>query len=452
MAVSKVILNGTTLIDVTNDTVAANNLLSGETATGADGEAVTGAYVAPTFTTQSKSINPSESAQTVTPDTGYDGLSQVSVGAISSTYVGSGIARKSSSDLTVSGASVSAPAGYYAAAASKSISLGSITAPTITVDSTTGEISASTKCNAAGYVALNTTRSSSEQLDTQAATTITPSTSEQTAVAAGKYTIGNVKVQGDANLIPENIADSVTIFGVTGTHQGGGSSENWSWMGRNPVKIQEWEENLSFRDIGVDQWTWSSSATTLRAATSLSPSIQLDLNNYDYVYTARVYTPYYYSVSQQSNLKAIPIKFANSAYFCISHNYSTLAAIDSSTPNLVYSGGSFGNAFCVDYYNSSGSRITYTSTPYGVYSQSISGPTYSSTSSLTPSAEFKTLAIFIRGGTGYLSSNALTYIDYDKSITHIKYELWRVDVGTADVSVIRDQAVYLHNNGMEESL
>ena len=45
MAFSKIIFNGTTLMDVTQDTVAADNLLAGETATGADGQQVTGAYV-----------------------------------------------------------------------------------------------------------------------------------------------------------------------------------------------------------------------------------------------------------------------------------------------------------------------------------------------------------------------------------------------------------------------
>lgn len=50
MAYSKVILNGTTIMDVTQDTVAANNLLNGETATMNNGVRTTGAVVVPTKT------------------------------------------------------------------------------------------------------------------------------------------------------------------------------------------------------------------------------------------------------------------------------------------------------------------------------------------------------------------------------------------------------------------
>ena len=55
---------------------------------------------------------------------GYDGLSEVgvTVGAISSTYVGSGITQRSSADLTSSGLSVTAPSGYYSSNASVTLS------------------------------------------------------------------------------------------------------------------------------------------------------------------------------------------------------------------------------------------------------------------------------------------------------------------------------------------
>ena len=70
-----------------------------------------------------------------------------------------------------------------------------------------------------GYVPGGT-KSSTKQLTTQAAKTVTPGTTNQTAVASGRYTTGAVTVKGDANLKAENIAEGVSIFGVTGTFNG----------------------------------------------------------------------------------------------------------------------------------------------------------------------------------------------------------------------------------------
>ena len=287
MAVAKVILNGTTLIDTTQKTVTAASMLNGITALKNDGTDITGS-----------------------------------------------IASKTSSDLTASGDTITAPAGYYASSASKSVSSGTAGTPTATkgtvssnsvsvtpsVTNTTGYITGGTKTGtpvtvsaselvsgtktisasgttdvtnyasasvasgsastpattitanptisvssgglitasvsasqsvtptvSAGYVSSGTagtvsvSGSNTSQLTTQAAQTITPTTTNQT-IASGKYLTGTQTIEGIVctNLTAENIADGVTVkigtatdddsvASVTGTHSGGGGATTVSF-------------------------------------------------------------------------------------------------------------------------------------------------------------------------------------------------------------------------------
>jgi len=186
---------------------------------------------------------------------------------------------RSVSDLTVSGATVTAPAGYYAAAASKSVA--AMTLPTAISNTSSGtrkltvgrstntqyinipvgynstaayyQISAvangsatnsgsasgtsaslSTGTNTltlskavsitptvtAGYIssgtAGNVTVTLTANVTTKAAATITPGTSNQT-IAAGTYLTGTQTIAGDADLVAGNIKSGVNIFGVSGT-------------------------------------------------------------------------------------------------------------------------------------------------------------------------------------------------------------------------------------------
>lgn len=211
---------------------------------------------APSVQTQTKSATPSETAQTITPDSGYY-LSEVSVGAIPTTYVGSGIARRDSSDVDAGQVAgeyrVVTPVGYYESSVTKYVPNGSATAPA-TISGTEATVSAGTNTItltktvsvtptvSAGYVlngrAGNSSVSLTANVTTKAATTIHPSTSDQT-IASGTYLTGaqTIKAVTLSNLTADNIKSGVTVTvgdstdadcvaSVTGTYSGGGSTKN----------------------------------------------------------------------------------------------------------------------------------------------------------------------------------------------------------------------------------
>ena len=138
---------------------------------------------------QEKTITPTTSSQNITPDSGYDGLSKVTVNAM--------------------------PTATQAT-------------PAISVDSA-GKITASA-AQSAGYVSAGT-KTATQQLTTQAAKTVTPSKSSQTAVASGRYTTGAITVAAipssyitttDATATANDIVSSKTAYvngsKITGTN------------------------------------------------------------------------------------------------------------------------------------------------------------------------------------------------------------------------------------------
>lgn len=121
---------------------------------------------------QTKTVSPSTSSQNITPDSNYDGLSKVTVNAMPTGSL-NGISVNSNGLITSSVGT----SGYLPSGINKTL-----------------------------------------QLPTQGSTYIAPTSYSQIAVSNGKYTTGNIYVNGDNNLIPGNIRNGVSIFGVSGSY------------------------------------------------------------------------------------------------------------------------------------------------------------------------------------------------------------------------------------------
>lgn len=128
---------------------------------------------------QSKIVTPSTEQQIVTPDSGIDGLSKVTVNPMPG---------------------------------------GTMGAPTV---SSSGLITS--RIEAGGY--LNAGDSRTLQMSTRAGKTIVPATTDQVAIPARTYATGQITVKGDGNLVPGNIRNGVSIFNVLGTFAGDGNYE-----------------------------------------------------------------------------------------------------------------------------------------------------------------------------------------------------------------------------------
>ena len=210
-----------------------------------------GSGEAPDPVLQEKSITPTKQAQAVTPDTGYDGLSKVNVGAIPAEYIvpsgtvsitenGTHNVREVESvnvnvaapdpalqEKTVSPSTdvqeVTPDGGYDGLSKVTVNAMPTATQATPSINVSSDGLITASATQDAGYVDAGT-KSATEQLPIQAAQTITPGTADQT-IQAGQYLAGGQTIKGDANLIPANIAKGVSIFGVTGTMEAGGGDD-----------------------------------------------------------------------------------------------------------------------------------------------------------------------------------------------------------------------------------
>lgn len=254
---------------------------------------------------QSKTVTPSENTQTVNPDSSYDALSSVTVEAISNTYIGSSVTKKSAATYTPGTSDQSIASGQYlngtqtikgdsnltAANIKSGVKIFNVTGSyagsssggntpnlqtkTVTPSESTQTVSPDSGYDGLSKVTVNAISSTyiGSDVTKKSAATYIPKTTNQ-SIASGQYLSGTQTIKGDANLVAGNIKSGVSIFGVTGTYTGGGSSGG---SGNNNVEayaVTDTNPSVSFRrtDGAIKIWgygTMTSSGGWGQQTTSL---------------------------------------------------------------------------------------------------------------------------------------------------------------------------------------
>lgn len=230
---------------------------------------------------------------------------------------------------------------------------------------------------------------------------------------------------------------------VTVNVSGGG--DTWSWMGRNPVKLATMpKEHSTFRDLGFDQWTWSTSQSTLRAAQNYADSVSdVNLIDYDVVLVYKGYIHYDYG-DWTPVAAASEIAFVGQCYGIT--YYSNLSSLVTGTQSAASLGG--GSIGLGEYIYKSGGVKSFTNSGYGIYTSMVPNPSNSGTLSayvVTP----KKPVIYARGSTSYFSETAFQNLDFDVSYYELECEVWRVDHGTTyRSSPVEESRDILINGGL----
>lgn len=230
------------------------DLISSNIKDGVELFGITGTYTGEPIYFQSKEISPSETTTDVFPDTGYNGLSKVTVKGISQTYVGSKVPRVTAKTITPGTTDkIAIESGSYTNGTitvlgdtdlkSENIKTGvnifgidgsysgegfTLQEKSVNPTEQTQNITADSSYNGLSKVVVNpiSTTYVGSGVTRVNANVITPGTSEKTAAAANVYTNGIIKVAGDTDLTAGNIKSGVNIFGVDGSFTSNGTQSS----------------------------------------------------------------------------------------------------------------------------------------------------------------------------------------------------------------------------------
>lgn len=264
---------------------------------------------------QEKTVSPEETINTVTADSGYTGLSKVTVNAIPNTYIGSNITRLAATTYTPNTSDRTIASGTYLTGTQTIKGDSNLKSENIKSGVSIFGVSGTFVGNSSsGSGGINPTYTQTEK-------TWIPGTTNQT-IPAGTYCEGIQTIAGDVDLIDSNIKSGVTIFDVTGTYTG----PEGNVVPTTTLETTTWTPTTSAQTIAAG--TYCEGTQTIAAIPSdyVKPSAQKGATTYipntsDQTIASNTYLTGTQTIKGDTNLVASNIK-SGTTIFNVTGTYS----------------------------------------------------------------------------------------------------------------------------------
>lgn len=199
-------------------------------------------------------------------------------------------------------------------------------------------------------------------------------------------------------------------------------SSNYDIIGDKAEKVRDvysWDSALA--DTGFADWTPATTATAIVASINYTTEV-LDMANYDYF--LKWFGDFQPVLQSGATTKAQLIRECAILRQYITRRPSSYANIEAGSfaSNSVTT---YTASPLMVYWNTSGKQAVTYSISYGIYPALVS-PTFSNSTSLTPTLTIKTPTYNARCYASYFATARAPELDQDNSMLHLRGELWRV--------------------------
>ena len=238
----------------------------------------------------------------------------------------------------------------------------------------------------------------------------------------------------ETDAVASDVVSGKKFFTANGTLTTG--TNTWNWMGR------EWElvnNNVYTYEDTLDNtlyngWTPSTTAKTIVNSVNVSPTVSVNMDNYEYLLRWRFVCDVAYIAT--ATLKAVPLKQGIEIYQSYIKRPSNVTNMEAKTSN--------GNA-CVTlltapfikYRNTTGTLTMAYTGSYGIYCAATAG-TFANSTAANTTMTIKTPAISARCNSTYFATARGREVDMENTTIKMQGLLYRTSVGGATRSIYDD--------------